>query len=60
MKIRIRKCSTSELLEAEVNYDLSEGWKFHGGVFVHNYSWCQAMTKGDYIRPARLKKNEKV
>jgi hypothetical protein len=46
-------------LDMEVNFFLKEGWKLHGNQYHVNYVFYQVMTKGDYVRPARLKEKKR-
>ena len=45
-----------DLLVTKVNAYLGKGWKLLGQPYIKNHLTNQAMTKGEYIRPARLKK----
>lgn len=60
MKYKILSNTKPEALENLVNEYLSEGWKMYGYPVMMHHNLCQAVTKGDAIRPARLKaKQEK-
>jgi len=47
-----------DLLVTKVNAYLGKGWKLLGQPYIKNHLTNQAMTKGEYIRPARLKNKE--
>ena len=46
-------------LDDLVNQYLKEGWKLNGSQYFTNFEYLQPVTKGDYIRPARLKDKAK-
>ena len=55
MKYLIISYSNQQTLERQINEHLELGWKLHGNPYQYNHNMCQAITKGDYVRPARLK-----
>jgi gamma-glutamylcysteine synthetase len=58
MKFITLSNSNPERLATLVNDYLREGWKLHGDLVQFNHNLIQAMTQGEYIRPARLKQKQ--
>jgi hypothetical protein len=55
MKVLTLTDSRIEKLDQKVNDYLEQGYKILGQPYVFNHLVCVTVTKGDYIRPARLK-----
>ena len=58
MKYKIVKTSTTEQMEAEMDALLKAGWRMYGYLMVKDYQLVQVVTKGEYVRPARLKEKQ--
>ena len=58
MKYKIISNPNQDTLCRQLDEHLAEGWKLHGTLTVFNHQMVQAITKGDYVRPARLKEKK--
>lgn len=53
----LEEAQTQDLVQKTNNY-MKLGWKILGTPYQRNHLVCLALTKGEYIRPARLKAKE--
>ena len=55
----VTESDDNKLVERVNNY-IKKGWKLHGQPYTKNHLTTQAMVKGEYPRPSRVKgkKNE--
>jgi hypothetical protein len=58
MEYMIMQEPGDDKLVQKVNNYLQKGWRLLGQPYTKNHLTCQAMTKGEYIRPARLKEKK--